>query len=232
MREEETCMATKKDTKQEISDEFVAMVKKTSLSQVRIADLIANLEINRNTFYYHFTSKYDVALWKLRSDLARELRNILPESRLISTPLKEDSKEILPYYVHVETGARMLDCSPFLKALSQCVLSDVAFYRKLFNKREIEFLTQVELLWEPMFYNDISFVLDKRYMPETTQRMLAKTSINCVLTFIIYLLENPNKAEILLNDELNPFLNFVLESLHFAIQKHPINKRTPPPPLR
>ena len=219
-------MTTKKDTKQGISNEFVAMVKKTSLSQVRIADLITNLGINRNTFYYHFTSKYDVALWVLRSDLARELRNMLPASKLISAPFKEGSKESLPYYVRVETGARMLDCTPFLKALSQCVLSDVAFYRKLFNKREIEFLTQVELLLEPAFYNDISFVLDKRYMPEMTQQMLAKMSTNCVLTFIVHLLENPGKAEILLDDELNPFLNFVLESLHFAIQKHPINKRS------
>ncbi len=222
-------MAMKKDTKQEISDEFVAMVKKTSLSQVRIADLIANLGINRNTFYYHFASKYDVAMWILRNDLAHELRDILPASKLISAPFKENSKESLPYYVHVETGARMLDCSPFLKALSQCVLSDITFYRKLFNKREIEFLTQVELLWEPAFYNDISFVLDNRYMPEATQQILAKMSTHCVLTFITNLLENPSKVEILLNDELNPFLNFCLESLHFAIQKHPINKRTPPP---
>ena len=59
----------KRDTRQLIADAFTDAVRKTSLSRVRIADLIEQLGINRNTYYYHFSSKHETALWVFRCDL-------------------------------------------------------------------------------------------------------------------------------------------------------------------
>ena len=50
-----------RSTRFAIAEEFKRMVRETSLSKVRVADLIANMGINRNTFYYHYASKMDVA---------------------------------------------------------------------------------------------------------------------------------------------------------------------------
>lgn len=222
----------KKDTKRRIADAFVAKVKETSLSQVRIADLIAELGVNRNTFYYHFASKYDVAMWVLRVDLARELSDALPASQLISAPFKEGDDELLPYYVHKEIGARTLDSTPFFKALIRCTLGDAAFYRKLFNVREVEFLAQAEQLWAPALCDDIGFILDKRYMPDATRRLLVDSAMHTMLAFVMHVLENPKDAEVLLDDAANPFWNIIHESLHYAIQRHPINRKTPPPAHR
>ncbi len=219
-------MVAKRDTRQRIADEFVTRVRETSLSQVRIADLISSLGINRNTFYYHFASKYDVAMWVLRTRLASELRDALPASKLVSAPFKEGDRESLPYYVHIEIGARMLDSEPFFRAMGRCVLSDTAFYRKLFNAHEVEFLTQVKHLWTPAFYDDIGFILDRRHMPDATRRMLGTLSAHIMLAYVMHLLENANEGDILLDREANPFGNILQESLHSAIQRHPINRRT------
>lgn len=219
----------KKDAKERIVEAFIEAVRTSSLSGVRIADLISSLGINRNTFYYHFSSKYDVAMWVLRRDLARALQDELPSRLLIDAPVKEGSSETLPYYMRHEIAARTLDGAPFFRAFCKCMLSNAPFYRKLFDVREAEFIEQVERLWEPAFYDDVNFILDKRYMPEETKRFLASMSVHHMIARIEYALQHPADENILLDDEANPFWNLLHESLHFAIQKHPINRRTPHP---
>ena len=116
----------KRDTRAEIATAFKESVRKTSLSQTRVADLISELSVNRNTFYYHFGSKYDVAMWIFRTSLAAKLRHDFPESQLVSAPFSSTGagKDSLPYYVHKETGARTLDTSGYYKALVATVLED------------------------------------------------------------------------------------------------------------
>ena len=92
----------KRDTRAEIAAAFKESVRKTSLSQTRVADLISELGVNRNTFYYHFGSKYDVAMWLFRTSLAAKLRHDFPESQLVSAPFSSTGagKDAIPYYVH------------------------------------------------------------------------------------------------------------------------------------
>lgn len=82
----------KRDTRAEIAAAFKESVRKTSLSQTRVADLISELGVNRNTFYYHFGSKYDVAMWIFRTSLAAKLRHDFPESQLVSAPFPRQAQ--------------------------------------------------------------------------------------------------------------------------------------------
>ena len=215
----------KRDTKRLIANEFISRVRATSLAQVRIADLIASLDMNRNTFYYHFTSKYDVAMWVLRTDLADALRNALPERQLISAPVGNgDTKEVLPYFTHVEVGARTLDSSAFLQSMAGCVLKDPSFYRKLFTIRETEFSNLITALWQPAFYDDISFMLGGRPMNDSVHALLAFTSVRNMQAVIEYILEHEREAATFLDEDANPFWGFINESLRAAIQQHPISR--------
>ncbi len=215
----------KRDTRQSITDTFISMVEASSLSQVRIADLIAALNINRNTFYYHFSSKYELALWVFRCDLDKELRASLPARDLICAQLECKGATVQPYayYVHVETGARTLDCSGFLKALARCTLNRPDFYRKLFDMHELDFGQCLANLYRPAVLDDIRFILNGRYMPDETQRMLALLGTRYILSTISFCLESTDPAS-LLDDRANPFWNIVHESLYNAIQAHPINR--------
>ena len=214
----------KRDTRQLIADAFTDAVRKTSLSRVRIADLIEQLGINRNTYYYHFSSKHETALWIFRCDLARELEALLPADQLVSAPFSKRIPQKMAFYSHVEIGARTLDASLFLKGLLACVGRDPDFYRKLFSAMEPEFMDSVARLYYPMLVEDVKFILDGRYMPPETLHMVATLSVKHLLSIVEFFLQNPRIQEQLLDERMNPFGNALQESLCELIQAHPINR--------
>lgn len=217
----------KRDARQEISDWCRDKVRERSLAKVRIADLIDKLGINRNTFYYHFANKYEVMQWIFRTDLARALRSAFPDRELV---FEEDTNESekkrtvgLPYYVHVEIGARTLDTSLFCKTVVETACNDREFYRKIINVQEPEFILYLKRLWTPAIARDIDFILGGRYMPEPTREMLAHTGAGIIISAIEYNLEHPDQHDALMRDDMNPFWNELSDSLHVMIANHPLN---------
>ncbi len=213
----------RRNAKQLIADALVESVKKTSLSETHIADIITGLELNRNTFYYHFSNKYQVAFWVFLNDMATELSSAFNADELVYLSATSDvwTGKSIPYYVHVENGAHSLDASGFLKVLTQCVVKDREFYRKLFNKREIEFMQGITTLYQSAIENDIKFILGGRYMPQETFQYLATVGTQNIITAAEYSLSLPSNADIL-DERVNPFWNFFHESLSAAILNHPI----------
>lgn len=213
------------DTKQEIVDAFADMVRNDSLRKVRIAALIDRLGINRNTFYYHFANKYEVALYKFRVDLADSLVSHINESDLISAPVNTSgSTEVLPYYAHVEIGARTLDFSAFYRALVECVLEDEPFYRKVFTIGEPEFETLFTELYRPAIEADIRFILGGRYLPAPTFDFMATMLAGHLSSILRYALAHPGNTDDLLDDRVNPFWNLPYEALSHGFQMHPVNR--------
>ena len=212
-------------TKQAIIDTVVAQVEAKSLHSVQVAKLIKKLGINRNTFYYHFASKYDVALFVFRTDLAEALTAAFPQHELISAPLDTDpSSEQLPFYVHREIGARTLDFGEFFKTLVRCVMARPQFYGKLFDQREPEFRALVRELYRPAVANDLKFVLGGRYLPQSTFNLFCHKYTNLVYETAEYYLKHMRDAESMLNDSVNPFWNMPYESLVHSLQTHTIRR--------
>lgn len=190
---------------------------------MRVADLIEELGINRNTFYYHFSSKYDVALWALQEDLASELEATFQQSELMCLPDGKAKESRIPYYVHVENGAHALDESGFLKALVRCTLRRKDFYRKLFNTQEYEFSRCFLSRYYPAVEQDVKFVLGGRYMPPETIQYLANLGARTMLITVEFNL-NVSKDDRMLDEKINPFWNFFHEALSAAVTNHPINR--------
>lgn len=63
---------------------FRTRMRTTPFAKLRVSDLIKELGLNRNTFYYHFSGKGDLALFAFREDLDRRLRTIAPERELLT----------------------------------------------------------------------------------------------------------------------------------------------------
>ena len=213
------------DTKQEIVDAFADMVRSDSLRKVRVATLIDKLGINRNTFYYHFANKYEVALYKFRVDLAFVLASRIDERDLISAPINATAPtEMLPYYTHVEIGARTLDFSAFYRALVECVLKDEPFYHKVFTVGEPEFETLFSELYRPAIEADIRFILGGRYLPAPTFDFMATMLVGHLSSILRYALAHPGDTDNLLDDRVNPFWNMPYEALVHGLQMHPVNR--------
>lgn len=214
----------KRDTRQLIADAFADAVRRTSLSRVRIADLIEQLGINRNTYYYHFSSKHETALWVFRQALDADLCGALPESQLVRRPFSKRIPQELALYSHVEIGARTLDAGVFTKSLLACVARDTEFYRKLFTVREPDFLLEFEQLYLPLLEGDVKFILDGRYMPDETLQMVSTLAVRQIVSTVEFFLQNPSMQDRLLDERVNPFANTLQESLFQMIQTHPINR--------
>lgn len=213
------------EAKKNIVDAFKAEVEARSLRSVQIAKLIEKLGINRNTFYYHFPSKYDVALYAFRIDLAAALERTFPEDELVCAPIssKHDAKT-LPCYVHREIGARTLDMGDFFKELVKCVLAQPTFYGKLFDYAEPEFQTLVNELYRPLVTRDLEFVLGGRYLPQSTFDLFRHQYTNLVFETATYYLKHSRDAEAMLDNSVNPFWNTPYESLAHALQTHSVKR--------
>ena len=212
-------------TKQAIVDAVVAQVEAESLRSVQVAKLIKQLGINRNTFYYHFPSKYDVALYVFRIDLARDLTEAFPDNELVYAPLDADpASKQLPFYVHREIGARTLDFGDFFKTLVRCVLKRPAFYSKLFERRESEFRALVFGLYGPAVESDLHFVLGGRYLPPSTFEFFRHKYTHLVYETAEYYLKHSRDAEAMLSDSVNPFWNMPYEALVHGLQMHSVRR--------
>lgn len=212
-------------TKQAIKNSFLKLLNERPLSQVTVKAIVEDCGINRNTFYYHFEGKYDVAMYVFRHDLADELTANVPADRLLEAPLSsEGSPEMLPYYVHFETGARSLDLSDFFKSLVRCVMRRPSFYDKLFNNKEPEFKARINTLYRPAVEDDFKFVLDGRYMPKETFDYLVSRYLDDISFIPSYHLANSAASAQLLDERINPFWNLPYEILPPELQKHPINR--------
>lgn len=214
--------STAKDT---IVRAFIANVEAGSLRSVQVAKLIKELDINRNTFYYHFPSKYDVALYVFRKDLAEELVRSFPEDDLLFAPIEDDpNAEVLPYYVHREIGARTLDFGGFFKVLVRCVIDRPLFYGKLFDSTEREFRALVDGLYRPAVRKDLEFVLGGRYLPSCTFDLFLTKYTDLIFETAEYYLKHSRDAENMLEDSVNPFWNMPYEALVYELQTHTVNR--------
>lgn len=214
------------DTKKRIVDAFIERVEDGSLDKVRVAELIAALNINRNTFYYYFPSKYDVAMSVLFCDLDRELRARLGNGELVfsTLPGKDQLDTSYAIYTHVETGARTLDASCFVESLTSCLLARRRFYGKLFTREENDFTLRIRNLYEPLLASDVDFMLGGRYMPPQTKRMLVSWCAAGILDCAEFAVREGDES--MLDSAVNPFSNIIHESLFSAIQSHPVNRRS------
>lgn len=211
--------------REQIINYVIETTEASSLSNVHVSKLVKELNINRNTFYYHFDNKLDVAMYVFRIDLARELSERIPPNQLLETPVPIKLKaELLPYYMHHEIGARLLDHSEFYKALVYCVTSRPLFYRKLFTVNESEIKIRIFELFRSAVEDDVRFVLGGRYMPRETFDFLVSQQLESLYQIPCYHLANPSASKVLLDDSLNPFWNQPNEALVAELQKYPIRK--------
>lgn len=213
------------NVREKIIDYVIKTTEASSLNSVHVSKLVKELGINRNTFYYHFDSKFDVAMCVFRLDLADALSKQIPQNHLLEAPLPLKPKpESLPYYMHREIGARLLDHSDFFKSLVHCVTSRPQFYRKLFSVNEHEIKVRIFELFRPAIENDVRFVLGGRFMPRDTFDFLVSQQLETLYLIPCYHLANPSASRNLLDDTLNPFWNYPYETLMTELQQHPIRK--------
>lgn len=99
MKNEEISLNTKKMLAQSLKR---AMEKKT-LSKVTVNELIKDCNLNRNTFYYHFSDIYDLLKWMLEQEAVEVVKKI---------DLLVDTEEAIRFVLnYVNESRHIINCA-------------------------------------------------------------------------------------------------------------------------
>lgn len=99
MKNKEISLQTKKMLAQSLKK---SMEKKT-LSKVTVSELIKDCNINRNTFYYHFSDIYDLLKWMLEQETIEVVKKI---------DLLVDTEEAIRFVLnYVNTNRHIINCA-------------------------------------------------------------------------------------------------------------------------
>ena len=216
------------NTKEKLAQIYIDMVADDGPADVRVLDIVRKAGVNKNSFYYHFSSKYSVAYWIFRTDIASMIEEVFDCSSHVfpaqdSVAVEKDLFPELPYYVRLLTGARMFDQGAFLKQMVLALRKRQKFYRAMFKDQEPDNLKlYIQNLYYPAFLQDIEFIADGRYIPAQTRGFLARGSLALFVGMLENLVCSKELPDEVLDDAENPFWNILPESIEGAIRNHPV----------
>ena len=61
------------NTKKMLVETLLSLLEKKPLSKITVSEIVNLCDINRKTFYYHFTDVYDLLEWHLDAELQKAL---------------------------------------------------------------------------------------------------------------------------------------------------------------
>lgn len=93
---------TSENTKRMFADALKRALKKKSLSQITVKELVLSCGVNHKTFYYHFRDIYDLVHWTLDRETVEILRG---------ADLTGDYEEAIRYLLgYIRENSYMLNC--------------------------------------------------------------------------------------------------------------------------
>ena len=99
MKNEEISLQTKKN----LAASLKKAMEKKPLSKVTVSELIKDCNINRNTFYYHFSDIYDLLKWMFEQEAIEVVKKI---------DLLVDADEAIHFVAdYVEANRHILNCT-------------------------------------------------------------------------------------------------------------------------
>ena len=66
------------NTKQMLAEALISLSNKKDFSKITVSEIVDYCNINRKTFYYHFTDIYDLLEWHLNNELSRAISQFDP----------------------------------------------------------------------------------------------------------------------------------------------------------
>ena len=61
------------NTKQMLTDTLVSLLSKKSIAKITVSEIVTICNVNRKTFYYHFTDVYDLFEWYLDGEVRKAI---------------------------------------------------------------------------------------------------------------------------------------------------------------
>ena len=92
--------ATANKTKRALAESLKKLLRQKPFSKITVTDIVADCQLNRKTFYYHFEDIYALLRWIFEEDCASQLRSL--------DPIGEPVKAINFIFDYIEKNRDML----------------------------------------------------------------------------------------------------------------------------
>lgn len=159
------------NTKTMLADTLVSLLEKKPISKITVSEIVNLCDINRKTFYYHFTDVYDLLEWHLDSEIQKALNLLDPLS---------DMEAIFTYSINYMNNTTYLrNCIDTPLGRDKVV----QFLNKNLYPKSIEMITNLEQRYEKSMAADF-------------KEFLAKSLTHITVLSIIDAIENPNGFDI------------------------------------
>ena len=159
------------NTKTLLSEALISLLKKKSISKITVSELVNLCDINRKTFYYHFTDIYDLLEWYLNNEIQKVLDT--------ADPL-DDLNSVISYsvnYMHANTYLRNCIDNPLGRD------KITRFLGKHLYPKSAEMLSRLELRYNKTMETDF-------------KEFLTKSMTHITILSIIDAIENPDAYDI------------------------------------
>lgn len=172
------------NTKHMLAEKLLSLLEKKQLSKITVSELVTLCDINRKTFYYHFTDVYDLFEWYLNGELEKAIAVINPLDNF------DSAITYAMNYMHQNTSLRNCIDTP------------------LGRDKIVQFLNKN--LYSKAF--DIISMLEKRYeknLEPDFKEFIVISLMRITVLSIIDAIENPNDYDM---EQMKRYLSDVFEA--------------------
>ena len=172
------------NTKQMLCDAFITLASKKAFSKITVSEIINLCNVNRKTFYYHFTDVYDLLEWHLTNEIQAVISSFNPLSDINATITFSIN------YMNQHTYLQNFIKDPIAKSTITNLLNKTLYPKAVETIEELENMHQKSL--EPDF-----------------KEFLARNFTHMVVLSILDNIENPDNYDI---EKMEKYLAMILNS--------------------
>lgn len=216
-------MAKAQLTKSHIANTFKKLAIKHPVRQIHVREIVEESDINRNTFYYHFSDKRDLIIWIYRTEFAQIMLKEFPDQKLVyDTKIKGEKYANLPFYIDTRSESCNLELGTFWKTLGFYLINQSAYYSHILNSEESDSLS--EYLFKIYFVQiqqDIRYAIGNKNFSERGIIFLSAYFTNACIGYIINSTKNmvPYLVEIPISDDISGYLNISHDLIKYLVKK-------------
>lgn len=175
-----------KNTKRRLKQGLITLLKEKPASEITVKELCDLVDINRGTFYYHFTDIFDM-LRKIQEDFFIEFYQIINQMNTTALPDREASNMLIKIFSFFDENAEL--CEVMLGKNGD--ISFVQRLKKLVDEKCSDAWKEAGSLMDPAEYELFNSFIISGYIGlletwlKTGRKQLPEEMANFVVKFIV-----------------------------------------------
>ena len=183
---------TSQNTKSMLAETLILLLEKKSLSKITVSELVNLCEMNRKTFYYHFSDVYDLFEWYLNEEMQKVIDNV--------NPLKDINTTISYSIEYMNHNPYLYNCIDNLAGRDKIT----SFLNKQIHPKVYDIISELEKEYQKTLEADF-------------KEFLTKNLTRITVLSIIDAIENPDTLDF---QRIKLYLSDVFQaSIHGFFQK-------------